>query len=199
MSNRRGRNKASGATNTLRIIGGHWRGRRIEFPDNPGLRPTGDRIRETLFNWLQTDVAHASCLDLFAGSGVMGFEAASRGAASVVLIDSSPVVVKSLQVNCENLGAGKSVRIIQSAALDFLQQNTQLFDIVFLDPPFSSDLLIPCLQSLSQSACLKPESKIYIEFPKDFSPGEYLALNWQILKEKKAGQVKFNLLSVIPE
>ena len=124
------------APNRIRIIGGTHRGRRLAFPDAAGLRPTPDRVRETLFNWLMPHLPGARCLDLFAGSGALGLEAVSRGAREVVLVDANPAVVKSLQENLRLLGETERARVIRSDALAFLRKETDApFDIVFLDPP----------------------------------------------------------------
>ena len=142
-------------TNQLRLIGGRFRGRRLPFPDQPGLRPTPDRVRETLFNWLAPVIVGARCLDAFAGSGALGFEAASRGAGEVVLIERSPLVARQLQVNAQTLGAAE-VRIQQADTLQWLAAAGHPFDIVFLDPPFADDLLMPAIAHLAEHGWLAP-------------------------------------------
>ncbi len=177
--------------NQVRIIGGEHRGRKLSFPDISGLRPTGDRIRETLFNWLQPSLPGAACLDLFAGSGALGLEAASRGAARVVMLDRSPAVVEQLYHNISILGL-KQTTVEQVDALAWLQGPVQLFDIVFLDPPFADDLLQQACSMLEQGGWLKPDGLVYIET--DVAAGlPRLPPNWRQLKEKSAGQVSYFL------
>ncbi|MCB1755764.1 MAG: 16S rRNA (guanine(966)-N(2))-methyltransferase RsmD [Gammaproteobacteria bacterium] len=184
------------AGNSLRIIAGRWRGRRIEFADSPGLRPTGDRLRETIFNWLQLSLPGAHCLDLFAGSGAMGFEAASRGAEKVTLIETAPLVVDKLALASDKLDAGQCVDIQPCSAVDFIRQNRQPYDIVFLDPPFDSDLHEQSLNALAQATWLAPACKIIVESPKNFPVKNFFAPQWNILREKTAGQVSVYYLLV---
>lgn len=186
-------------TNQVRIIGGKWRGRKISFPDAKELRPTPDRIRETLFNWLSPHIVGAQCLDLFAGSGVLGFEALSRGAASCVLIEKEPEVAISLQKNAKIL-EGEGVTILQAEALLWLQKQSlesqsskePPFDIVFLDPPYALGLLPKCFLLLENRSFLKKISWIYFE---DDTPINFLDLpkHWIIIKEKKAGNIYYYL------
>lgn len=180
--------------NQVRIIGGTHRGRRLNFPDLPGLRPTGDRVRETLFNWLQPIMPGARCLDLFAGSGALGLEAASRGADVVVMLDQAPVVVKQLRKHVTDLGL-EQVRIEQADALDWLSRGgAETFDIVFLDPPFGSDFLGECCRRLEDGNWLNPEARVYIEMDVLESLPE-LPEHWRVLRQKKAGQVSYYLVS----
>lgn len=178
---------------SVRIIGGSCRGRRLSFPDLPGLRPTGDRIRETLFNWLQPQLPGARCLDLFAGSGALGLEAASRGAGQVLMLDSSPAVIRQLQAHVELLGL-EQVQVVRADALAWLQQSPPApFDIVFLDPPFGAGLIAPCCQRLADGGWLQAGARLYIETAVAESlPG--LPSNWQLLREKRAGQVVYYLV-----
>lgn len=125
---------------TVRIIGGQWKRRRLAVPDVSDLRPTPDRVRETLFNWLAPDVAGACCLDLFAGSGALGFEAASRGAARVVLVEQNTEVVEVLRQEAQTL-RGKAIEVVQADALAYLKQSPEPFDIVFVDPPYGKNLV----------------------------------------------------------
>ena len=127
---------ATGSSGSVRLIAGQWRGRKLPIVDVEGLRPTGDRVKETLFNWLQTQIPGARCLDLFAGSGSLGFEAASRGAAEVIMVERDPTVVGCLQASAERLSAAQ-VTILQTDAAAYLQTSPDPFDIVFLDPPFN--------------------------------------------------------------
>ena len=177
--------------NQLRIIGGEWRGRKLSFPDVEGLRPTTDRVRETLFNWLQPVIHGARCLDLFAGSGAVGLEALSRGAAAVSFIDSDRQAVLSLR---ENLTLLKDERgnVIQTDALSFLRGEPQPFDIIFLDPPFHKALLQPCLEQLSQGGWLSENARIYLEVEQEVGEPE-LPPGWEMVRSKKAGQVIYGL------
>lgn len=199
--------KASGE---LRIIGGHLRGRRLPIPDAPGLRPTADRIRETLFNWLAPLMPGARCLDLFAGSGALGFEALSRGAGEVVLVEQAGPVVRQLQANARRL-AIENVRIIQADALRWLNgpgpgaaaeadqksalQTTEPFDIVFVDPPFAQPLWSPAIEGLMRGGWLKPGARVYLEAPVRSGFPE-LPPTWELIRDKTAGQVRFGLAVV---
>lgn len=180
-----------------RIIAGKWRGRHIKFDDAEGLRPTTDRIRETVFNWLQPYIAHSCCLDCFAGSGMLGFEALSRGADSVVFVEKNSKTVKNLRGNARQLDAGNAV-IHHADFLHWLQsvQNdrsrNKAFDLVFLDPPFHSNLLIKSCVLLGSSGCLAEDAIIYVEHAID--ENVVLPDNWYCLKEKSAGQVTYKLL-----
>ncbi len=180
--------------NQVRIIGGTYRGRKLPVPDLPGLRPTGDRIRETLFNWLQARLPGAACLDLFAGSGALGLEAASRGAGRVVMLERAGVAAQQLRANVELLEA-RLAQVREVDAVSWLQEPGEPFDIVFLDPPFAEDLLGTCCELLQRNGWLKPEALIYIET--DAGKGlPVLPEGWQVLREKKAGQVSYYLISV---
>jgi len=179
--------------NQIRIIGGRHRGRKITFPDQTGLRPTGDRLRETLFNWLQPLIPGARCLDLFAGSGALGFEAASRGAASVVMVEKAKQVARSLADAIKQLELDQ-VELQQSDALTWLSGEPQPFDVIFLDPPFADKLLEPICNKLQQG-WLADDARLYIEIDaKDKLPE--LPENWLPLKEKKAGQVRYFLYQI---
>jgi 16S rRNA (guanine966-N2)-methyltransferase len=178
-------------TNCVRIIGGRWRGRKIQFSPQMDLRPTGDRIRETLFNWLAPYLAGGRCLDLFAGSGVLGFEALSRGASHVTFIDQSVQVCSQLRQTTEQLHATGDT-IIQASLPAALRQLSSSFDIVLLDPPFASPLLTLCLQELIDTDCLADNALIYIEYnPKLAQPT--LPPHWQLWRAKQAGQVHYEL------
>ncbi len=180
-----------GGTNQIRIIGGRLRGRRLRFPDLPGLRPTGDRIRETLFNWLQARLPGSRCLDLFAGSGALGLEAASRGAAEVVLLERAPEAVRGLREAACELGLG-GLRIIQADALRWLGGSAEPFDIVFLDPPFAAGLLGRCLERLDSGGWLCTDARVYLET--DASAGlPPLPAGWTLERAKRAGQVRYAL------
>jgi len=179
-----------------RIIGGQWRGRKINFDEAQGLRPTTDRIRETVFNWLQADVAGSVCLDLFAGSGALGFEAASRGASRVVMLDNNRRTVINLEQNLTRLKA-ENISLYQADGLQWLAQEhrelVQSVDIVFLDPPFHTPLLQQSCQSLAQSGLLSPEAKIYIEHA--LNDTITYPSSWCCLKTKAAGQVAYKMFA----
>lgn len=177
--------------NQLRIIAGQWRGRKLTFPDLPGLRPTTDRIRETLFNWLQADIIGARCLDLFAGSGALGLEALSRNADSVVFVDSAAAAINQIKKNLLVLNDQNGLTH-QIDAVSFLNTyKEEPFDLIFLDPPFNKGLLETCIKVLQQSKCLKSQGLIYVECEKQLTVG--IPEDWLVLKEKKAGQVKYML------
>jgi len=186
-------------TPQLRIIGGQWRGRKLAISAVDGLRPTGDRIRETLFNWLQQDIRGARCLDCFAGSGALGLEALSRGAESVTLIEQHPQAATMLRKHCTLLGiAPKQAQIVQSDAIDWLSKTAiekGSVDIVFIDPPFAAKLWQASFDALTQSQCLADGAMIYIEAPKN------IALttpeHWQLHREKFAGDVSYRLYRVM--
>jgi 16S rRNA (guanine966-N2)-methyltransferase len=176
------------AANQIRIIGGDWRSRVIFFPDVTGLRPTPDRVRETLFNWLGQRLDGKVCLDLFAGSGALGFEALSRGALQVVMIEQSRPIARALHETAQRLSA-TSAEIVNAEALSYLGGPTRPFDIVFLDPPFSQALLPGVLAMLP--AWLTANGRVYVESEPGFEPGA----EWKILKQRRAGQVKFQLMT----
>ncbi|MES9860248.1 MAG: 16S rRNA (guanine(966)-N(2))-methyltransferase RsmD [Candidatus Thiodiazotropha sp. LLP2] len=183
---------SSQVASQVRIIGGEHRGRRLPFADLPGLRPTGDRVRETLFNWLQPRMAGARCLDLFAGSGSLGIEAASRGAGRVVMVDTAATVVRQLEENRQSLKLNQ-VSIVRADALQWLEQEPTAFDVVFLDPPFSANLLGPLCHKLAQG-WLAADARIYLE-DETSRTLPVLPEGWQLLKEKMAGQVRYGLAS----
>ena len=179
---------------SLRIIAGKWRSRKLAFPALEDLRPTPDRVRETLFNWLQADVPGSHCLDLFAGSGALGFEAASRGAAEVVLVEHNSSAASALARNTELLAA-ENIELVVADALTWLTQNPgRAFDLVFLDPPYRAGLLAECCQSLESGQSLAENAKIYAEHAAgDNEP--VVPDNWVCLKERRAGQVVYKLFS----
>ncbi len=179
--------------NQLRIIGGDWRGRKLDFPDTQGLRPTPDRVRETLFNWLMPVIHGACCLDLFAGSGALGLEALSRGAAEVVLVDSQPQVISALQKNLDLLQTGQRAQLQQRDALAYLTQLDKKFDLIFLDPPYHQGLLQPCIDKLHAQGTLKPSGYLYFEASRD-EDLPTLPEAWIIYRQKSAGQVGYYLV-----
>ena len=179
---------ARNASNTVRIIGGEWRSRVIRFPDASGLRPSPDRVRETLFNWLGQDLTGLACLDLFAGSGALGFEAASRGASSVVMVETAREAVAALRANAKLLGA-KSWRLAAGDALEFLRSHHGgLFDVVFVDPPFGSGLIERVLPLLPK--VLAPGAQVYVESGKTLAVPE----GWQLRRQGEAGVVHYHLM-----
>jgi 16S rRNA (guanine966-N2)-methyltransferase len=177
--------------NRLRIIGGRWRSVPITFPAIDAVRPSPDRVRETLFNWLQPVIVGSRCLDLFAGSGVLGVEALSRGAAGVDFVDSEPAIGRHLEATLEKLRAADAVIHVENA-LRFLERTPQPFDIVFLDPPYASDLLQPVCSKLAQG-WLAPDAYVYLECPADRALPS-LPANWSVHRTKQAGQVGYHLL-----
>ncbi|MFO8025122.1 16S rRNA (guanine(966)-N(2))-methyltransferase RsmD [Thiohalophilus sp.] len=180
----------AGQRNQFRIIGGQWRGRKLGFFPAPGLRPTPDRVRETLFNWLAPVIDGARVLDLFAGSGALGFEAASRGASQVTLVDSHPRVISQLQQNIRLLQA-PGMTTCQSEALRYLERPAEPCDIVFLDPPYQSRVLEACFIVL-EASWLSREAWIYYEYDSHM-PSPALPANWQVSRSKQAGQVAYQL------
>ena len=148
----------------LRIIGGRWRGRRLRFPATPGLRPTPDRVRETLFNWLAPTIRGARCLDLFAGSGSLGFEALSRGAAEVVFVERDPAVARYLETLLAELAPGEG-RVLRADAGGWLAGPPDAFDVVFLDPPFDVEVLPALLEQLVTGGWLAAGARVYVECP----------------------------------
>ena len=177
---------------SLRIIAGHWRSRKIHFPDLPQLRPTPDRVRETLFNWLMPVIDGARCLDLFAGSGALGLEALSRGAAEVVFVERDKQVNTYLRDTLRLLKADHGM-VVEADALSYLAGEATGFDIVFLDPPYQAEVLVPCCQALAASPWLNPHAYIYIETA-SHTPLPELPANWEVTREKTAGQVAYRLL-----
>ena len=183
----------SRARNQVRIIGGEHRGRRLHFPDGRGLRPTADRVRETLFNWLQGRVAGARVLDLFAGSGALGLEALSRGAAEAVFVERAAPAVRALRDNLRLLGLAERARVVQGEARRYLAGASGPFDLVFLDPPFADDLLAASAEALSAHGLLAPGAWIYLEQDahRDWPS---LPADWQPRREGRAGQAAFRLM-----
>jgi len=179
----------------IRIIGGQWRGRKLQVPDKQGLRPTPNRIRETLFNWLASELPGSSCLDLFAGSGALGIEAASRGAQHVVLVEQERAIVQSLKHQTQTFPNANNLEIVCADALKFLQQTpAKPFDIVFLDPPFAHNFQELCCNLLEQHGWLKPHAYIYIEAEHQLKTLKLPNASWQIVRQQTAGQVKFFLI-----
>lgn len=171
----------------VRIIGGAWRSHRLRFPSRPGLRPTPDRVRETLFNWLGQDLTGKDCLDLYAGSGALGFEAASHGARRVVMIERDAATLHALLENRETLNAA-AVSVVRADALEFLQNHGDRYHVVFLDPPFAEDHWARLLAQLPR--CLMPGGLVYCERARALSELD----GWEVVKSGRAGQVSHQLL-----
>ena len=181
--------------NQVRIGGGLWRGRKLDFPAVAGLRPTPDRVRETLFNWLAPVTPGCRCLDLYAGSGALGFEAASRGAAEVVLVERDAHVAKSLRDNQQRLEATQ-IQIVQADALQFLKGTPRPFDVVLIDPPFGQGLLEAALAAFAQGGWLAPSAWIYLEAERALTSEALSALlpeGFELYRSKVAGQVGYHL------
>ncbi len=191
--------------NSLRIIAGRWRSRKIDFAPAYEIRPTSDRIRETLFNWLGTQIPGSQCLDLFAGSGILSIEALSRGAAQVTMVDHDRLIIDHIRATLTQLGGIADAALINSNAQDFVQRAetapTTPFDIIFLDPPFSActgdraanNLLLQTLVDLTDCHLLHKDTVVYVESQHDLDvlglPG-----SWQIDRQKRAGNVYYGLL-----
>ncbi|MGL4454567.1 MAG: 16S rRNA (guanine(966)-N(2))-methyltransferase [Plesiomonas sp.] len=182
---------AKKSSGQIRIISGQWRGRKLPVPDSPGLRPTTDRVRETLFNWLAPVLHGARCLDCFAGSGALGLEALSRYADHVVLLEFERHVADTLQKNVRDLGSTRA-EVVHTDTLNYLNKNGKPFDVVFIDPPFRRDMLTTCCQYLEHNHWLAAEAYIYVEAEVDAG---HLAVpdSWQLHREKVAGQVAYRL------
>jgi len=191
------KNQQSSKRNSLRIIGGELRSRKIGFPDIEALRPTSDRIRETLFNWLQDCIRASECLDLFAGSGALGIEALSRGAQRAVFVESNRQVYAALQENLQrlNLENGEAINAEAAQWQKTCGDTAQQFDIVFLDPPFSDDNIYEVCGRLDGCGCLKSKSKVYVESGLQLEDSD-LPKNWTRFKHKQAGQVYYYLFEV---
>lgn len=173
----------------IRIIGGEWRSRIITFPNQKDLRPTPDRVRETVFNWLGQDLSGKTCLDLFAGSGVMGFEAASRGAKQVVMVETEAVILKALRASADQLQAAQ-VELKLMDAMTFINSDARLFDVIFLDPPYRLGLLPELLPLLATH--LAEAGLIYVESEKFLVFDEC----WQALRSKQSGKIYYQLLEL---
>lgn len=174
----------------LRIIGGQWRSRRIEFDPDGGVRPTPDRVRQTLFDWLAPLINGASCLDLFAGSGALGLEALSRGADRVCFVERGVAQLASLRAATQILDTGARARLVGGDALGFLAQDSERYDVVFVDPPYDAALLPQVLAALPER--LKSMHRVYCEWRGASSP-EWPP-GWTVLKDKRAGQVSYALI-----
>ena len=176
---------------TLRIIGGRWRGRKLTVIDSEGLRPTPSRVRETLFNWLQFSLSGANCLDLFAGTGALGLEAASRGVEKITMVEFNARTAEQLSKNCQQLGAD-NYQLINKDAVTFLSGDQDQYDIVFIDPPYKLGMWSEIAEHLVSQDSLSLNALIYVEYPlTTIKP--LLPSKWQLIKEKKAGGVNYCL------
>lgn len=178
----------------LRLIGGRWRGRKLPVPEVEGLRPTGDRVRETLFNWLAPFLPGARCLDLFAGTGALGLEALSRGAEHVRLLERDPAAIACLRENLQRLAA-EGARLERAEALEWLRRaGPEPFDVVFIDPPFAADLWQQSIDRLAEGGWLAPDAAVYVE------SGPEIELtppaDWYLHRDKTSGKVRYRLYFV---
>ena len=195
MSNSKSDLPAPTGRNSVRIIAGTWRGRRIHFPDMPALRPTPDRVRETVFNWLQHSIANTRVLDLFAGSGALGLEALSRGAREAVFVEQFPAAAQALQEQLVRFGGAAKGRILQMGAARFLRTPGAPFDLAFLDPPFGTNALAEYIPLLDSGNWLNVGGLIYLENERA-AGAPALPGHWELLKSKSAGEVGYHLVRV---
>jgi 16S rRNA (guanine966-N2)-methyltransferase len=180
----------------IRVIGGSMRGRRWRFPDVPDIRPTPDRVRETLFNWIGPRIVGSRCLDLFAGSGALGIESLSRGASLAVFVEQNAAIARALSVLMTEWNV-QGAKVERADAFSFLRGSPQPFDIVFLDPPFTAGLLTPAAAALEQGGWLGPNALLYVECPaRETAPS--LPPAWVELKAKQAGEVGYHLFARKP-
>ena len=186
------RSERSAAANELRIVGGEWRGRLLKLAPGAPIRPTPDRVRETLFNWLQHVIRGARCLDLFAGSGALGIEALSRGAREVVFVDQDARAIRHIRAALEGFAVA-APQVYVSEALGFLRGAATQFAVVFLDPPFDSGLLAPVCALLEERGWLAPSALLYLEAARRAGPPQ-LPVAWRLLKAKQAGEVGYYLV-----
>lgn len=186
------RRKQRAAVSQVRIIGGQWRGHKLDFAPEEGLRPTGDRVRETLFNWLAGEIAGARCLDLFAGSGALGLEALSRGASHCDFVDTSAAALAGIQAHLERLRATDRAACHPGRAEDFLARARGSYRVVFIDPPFGLDLVAGSCAALEERALLDRGALIYVETPVgEDRPG--VPDSWHLHRDKRAGNVAYRL------
>ncbi|GAA0208776.1 16S rRNA (guanine(966)-N(2))-methyltransferase RsmD [Kangiella japonica] len=191
--NNRGASKSNNKSGQFRVIGGQWKGRKLKFFEVEGLRPSLDRIRETLFNWLQSEIRGARCLDLFAGSGAIGIEALSRGASSVDFVELNKKAARQLESNIGLLQADDG-NLHHQDAKQFLSQEHQPYDIVFLDPPFHKGLAQEIVGQLAQTNLLAEGALVYLEIEQNLEVD--IPDNWELLKDKQAGQLQYRLYRV---
>jgi 16S rRNA (guanine966-N2)-methyltransferase len=179
--------------NQVRIIGGHWRGRKLSFPANPELRPTPDRVRETVFNWLSPYIVGARCLELFAGSAAFSFEALSRNAAFAWAVEKDRASVNAIRENARLLKA-ESLEVVEADCIAWLKKSSTPFDIICVDPPYAAKLLPACFDLLDKNGWLAKDALVYFESEYPIEAAS-LPLGWQIIKEKRAGQVHYYLVT----
>ena len=198
MARRPGRPGKKSRPGRLRIVAGKWRSRLLDVGDDPALRPTSERIRETLFNWLAPLIEGADCLDLFAGTGALGLEALSRGARSAVLVENAPATRRLLQENVASLGA-ESAEVVDEDALAYLRRPAgRRFDIVFIDPPYAADLYGELCRLLDNNDWLVPAARIFLEQPADATEPD-IPDGWGVLNDRTAGRVRYFLLKAPDE
>lgn len=183
----------STTTGRVRIIGGKWKRRVLVFPPAQAIRPTPNRVRETLFNWLSPRIEGSRCLDLFAGSGALGFEAASRGAEEVVLVESDPSIVRCLRTSALTFNAA-NLQIIWANAIQWLEGPASTFDVVFLDPPFGGGMLAAACEGLAQRSWLREGAIVYLESERSLELPA-LPATWNVTRRKKAGNVRYYLIN----
>ena len=193
MASRRGSKALPGGTGKVRIIAGQWRRRQLPVMPIPGLRPTPDRVRETLFNWLSADLPGAACLDLFAGTGALGFEAASRGAQKVLMVERDADVAEHLRAQVRALDA-QTMQVVCADATQWVVNPPGCFDLVFVDPPYGRVDLPTLLVALRTYGCVNVASKVYVETAAD-NEQPVFPENWQVLRDKRAGGVRYYLAS----
>ena len=182
-------------TNTVRIIGGKWCGRKLSFPAESSVRPTLDQIRETLFNWLQPIISESRCLDAFTGSGALGIEALSRGANHVTFVDQDTVTLTHLRNHLQELSTSNGETLRLSIPEGLSQISPPAYDIIFLDPPFNSDLLNKTLAALASSALVKPGTLVYFETS---ARHEFdLSTQWTLQRHKKTKRISYGLLKLV--
>jgi len=190
----------SSQSGDIRIIGGRWRGRKLKVHSKEGLRPTTDRLKETLFNWLMMEIRDADVLDCFAGAGSLSFEAASRGARSVVCIEKDKLAASQLKVNCQTLNATDQVHVIQGDFFTACKSQTEVFDLVFVDPPFHKDFVPKVMKALIAQELVADQGLLYLEQESsarfDLAASEWGA-KFELVKEKNAGQVSAQLFRYI--
>jgi len=189
--------RPAGGQGELRIIGGDWRSRKLRFPDVGGVRPSPARTRETLFNWLNFHLAGSDCLDLFSGSGALGLEALSRGAARATLVDHTPALAAALRENLRLLKADNADVVCQDVEQYLRQPSRPPFDIIFMDPPFRQGWLARLLPLITDGSWVKPGSWVYIEHESEL-PQAGAPEGWQLHRQKTAGQVTYKLYRVMP-
>ncbi|MCO7226533.1 16S rRNA (guanine(966)-N(2))-methyltransferase RsmD [Pleionea sp. CnH1-48] len=193
-STRKPSKSGSGRVGQVRIIGGRWKGRRIKFMESAGLRPTLDRVRETLFNWLMYDIEGARCLDLFAGSAALGIEALSRGAKEVVFVEKNRKASDNIHNNLRELEFSNA-RVFNTSAEVVAKKNEQPYNIIFIDPPFYQEYLDNILVLINNSRFVQQGTQIYVERERHSDPVSFPD-NWELTKEKQVGGLEFYLLEV---